>query len=91
MMGNIICYHLDHNSCIVGPNYAGSILSGGGSVPAPKATPELWDNMIDDFQRAALNTRLGIPLLYGIDAVHGNNNVYRATIFPHNVGLGATR
>ncbi len=59
-------------------------------MPAPKATPELWDNMIDDFQRAALNTRLGIPLLYGIDAVHGNNNVYGATIFPHNVGLGAT-
>ncbi|CAK9221404.1 unnamed protein product [Sphagnum jensenii] len=79
------------NSSVIQRYHIGSILSGGGSVPAPKATPELWDNMIDDFQRAALNTRLGIPLLYGIDAVHGNNNVYRATIFPHNVGLGATR
>jgi len=42
-------------------------------------------------QKAALKTRLGIPIIYGIDAVHGNNNVYNATIFPHNVGLGATR
>ncbi|MED6109994.1 hypothetical protein PIB30_038805 [Stylosanthes scabra] len=47
--------------------------------------------MIDGFQRSALKSRLGIPLIYGLDAVHGNNNVYGATIFPHNVGLGATR
>nr|GMD61642.1 lysosomal beta glucosidase-like [Ipomoea batatas] len=42
-------------------------------------------------KRGALSTRLGIPIIYGIDAVHGNNNVYKATIFPHNVGLGVTR
>lgn len=42
-------------------------------------------------QKAALSTRLGIPIIYGIDAVHGHNNVYNATIFPHNVGLGVTR
>jgi beta-glucosidase-like glycosyl hydrolase len=46
--------------------------------------------MVNAMQKDALSTRLGIPMLYGIDAVHGNNNVYKATIFPHNVGLGAT-
>jgi len=69
----------------------GSVLSGGGSVPAPNATAFQWNNMTDYFQRSALKTRLGIPLMYGIDAVHGHNNVYGATIFPHNIGLGATR
>jgi len=47
--------------------------------------------MIDGFQRSALASRLGISIIYGTDAVHGNNNVIGATIFPHNVGLGATR
>ncbi|RAL45950.1 hypothetical protein DM860_006104 [Cuscuta australis] len=71
--------------------FIGSLLSGGGSVPAPKATAEQWINMVNRFQRAALSTRLAIPMVYGIDAVHGNNNAYKATIFPHNIGLGATR
>ncbi|CAN6863532.1 unnamed protein product [Brassica oleracea] len=71
--------------------FIGNVLSGGGSVPAPKATPEAWVNMVNEIQKAALSTRLGIPMIYGIDAVHGNNNVYGATIFPHNVGLGVTR
>ena len=69
----------------------GSVLSGGGSVPAPKASVEAWVNMVNKMQKAALSTRLGIPMIYGIDAVHGHNNVYKATIFPHNIGLGATR
>lgn len=69
----------------------GSVLSGGGSVPAKQASPETWVDMVNDFQKGSLSTRLGIPLIYGIDAVHGHNNVYKATIFPHNVGLGATR
>ncbi|KAL7113880.1 hypothetical protein ACP275_04G086700 [Erythranthe tilingii] len=47
--------------------------------------------MIDGLQKGALETRLGIPIIYGTDAVHGNNNVYGTTIFPHNIGLGATR
>jgi beta-glucosidase len=47
--------------------------------------------MVDGYQRAALSTRLGIPILYGIDAVHGHANLHGATVFPHNVGLGATR
>ena len=69
----------------------GSVLSGGGSVPSPKATPATWVNMVNEIQKASLSTRLGIPMIYGIDAVHGHNNVYGATIFPHNVGLGVTR
>ncbi|XP_078154897.1 uncharacterized protein LOC144551002 [Carex rostrata] len=71
--------------------YIGSILSGGGSVPKEQATAADWVNMVNEFQKACLSTRLGIPMIYGIDAVHGHNNVYNATIFPHNVGLGATR
>ncbi|GMH23019.1 hypothetical protein Nepgr_024862 [Nepenthes gracilis] len=69
----------------------GSVLSGGGSVPAQKASPEVWIKMVNEFQNGSLSTRLGIPMIYGIDAVHGHNNVYKATIFPHNIGLGATR
>ncbi|KAL0729597.1 hypothetical protein Bca4012_025690 [Brassica carinata] len=71
--------------------FIGSVLSGGGSVPSPKATPATWVNMVNEIQKASLSTRLGIPMIYGIDAVHGHNNVYGATIFPHNVGLGVTR
>lgn len=69
----------------------GSLLSGGGSVPRLQATPQEWIDMVNDFQKGSLSSRLGIPMIYGIDAVHGHNNVYKATIFPHNVGLGATR
>jgi beta-glucosidase len=68
----------------------GSVLSGGGSVPAPN-TPQAWADMVDKFQKAALGTRLEIPLIYGVDSVHGHGNLYGATIFPHNIGLGATR
>jgi beta-glucosidase len=68
----------------------GSVLSGGGSVPAPN-TPQAWVDMVNSLQRAALDTPLRIPLVYGIDAVHGHGNVHGATIFPHNVGLGAAR
>ncbi|HZM79037.1 MAG TPA: glycoside hydrolase family 3 N-terminal domain-containing protein [Candidatus Limnocylindrales bacterium] len=68
----------------------GSLLSGGGSAPSPNNATS-WANMYDGFQNAALATPLGIPLIYGADAVHGHNNVVGATIFPHNIGLGATR
>ncbi|WP_205855990.1 glycoside hydrolase family 3 protein [Phytoactinopolyspora endophytica] len=68
----------------------GSVLSGGGSTPTPN-TPEAWVEMVNEFQSQALSTRLGIPLIYGIDAVHGHANVHGATVFPHNIGLGATR
>lgn len=69
--------------------YLGSILSGGNSEP-PDISPGGWAGVYDRFQEEALKTRLGIPLLYGIDAVHGHNNVLGAVVFPHNIGLGAT-
>lgn len=68
----------------------GSLLSGGGSTPKTNE-PKAWAEMYDMYQTEALKSRLQIPLLYGIDAVHGHNNVVGATIFPHNIGLGATR
>ncbi|KAM0929556.1 hypothetical protein ACQ4PT_001598 [Festuca glaucescens] len=71
--------------------FIGSVLSGGGSVPSPQASAEAWVSMVNAMQKDALSTRLGIPMIYGIDAVHGHGNVYKSTIFPHNVGLGATR
>ncbi|GMN23087.1 hypothetical protein TIFTF001_040419 [Ficus carica] len=71
--------------------YIGSVLSACGSGPSPDASLSDWANMINGLQKSALETRLGIPLLYGIDAVHGNGSIRDTTIFPHNVGLGATR
>lgn len=68
----------------------GSLLSGGGSVPTPN-TPAAWADMVDGYQTQALNTPLQIPLIYGIDSVHGDNNLVGATLFPHNIGIGATR
>jgi beta-glucosidase len=68
----------------------GSILSGGGSAPGSGTSPE-WADMTDVMHREALATRLAIPLVYGVDAVHGHGNVVGATIFPHNIGLGAAR
>ena len=67
----------------------GSVLSGGGSAPEYGNTAEDWNKRVNELRKAAADTRLGIPLLYGIDAVHGNNNVADAVIFPHNIGLGA--
>ena len=79
--GDIEKYHL------------GSLLSGGGSGPKNPANYTLqgWTDMVDRYQKHALNTRLHIPLLYGVDAVHGHNNIPGAVIFPHDIGLGCTR
>ncbi len=68
----------------------GSVLSGGGSVPAIN-TPTGWADMVDGYQNQALSTRLQIPMIYGVDAVHGHSNVVGATILPHNIGLGSSR
>src|SRR3954454_21648173 len=81
---------VDKDTTIITKDNLGSLLSGGGSVPTPN-TPESWADMVDRYQRAALNTRLHIPLIYGVDTVHGDGNMYGATVFPHNIGLGATR
>lgn len=68
----------------------GSVLSGGGGNPTPN-NKQTWRDLVSSYQEAALKSRLGIPLIYGVDAVHGHNNVVGAVIFPHNIGLGATR
>ena len=74
--------------------HIGSILNGGGSWPTDKADGPLaaWLNMANLFYGASMDTgddRLAIPIIWGTDAVHGHNNVVGATIFPHNIGLGA--
>jgi len=66
----------------------GSVLSGGGSVPG-NGSFSAWNEMMTEYENASAGSSSGIPIIYGIDAVHGNNNVLAATIFPHNVGLGA--
>lgn len=67
----------------------GAILSGGGGSPRINQPAE-WLKMVNGYQEQAMQTRLAIPLLYGVDAVHGHSNVYGAVLFPHNIGLGAT-
>ncbi|WP_298818838.1 glycoside hydrolase family 3 protein [Chloroflexus sp.] len=67
----------------------GGILSGGGGYPTTENSPQAWAAMVNTFQQAALESRLGIPIIYGADGVHGHNNLYGAVIFPHNIGLGA--
>ncbi|MDF2698149.1 MAG: beta-N-acetylhexosaminidase, partial [Labilithrix sp.] len=70
--------------------FVGSVLSGGGSYPG-RGTAAEWVKMTDAFHAEARSTRLGIPLTYAVDAVHGHGNVTEATIFPHHIGLGCTR
>ena len=65
----------------------GSILSGGGSNPNPN-TPKSWKSMVKNYYDKSIQSVSGIPLIYGVDAVHGHNNVLGATIFPHNINLG---
>lgn len=74
--------------------FLGSLLSGGGegpNSPSSGGTATQWANMYDSYQNIAVQSRLGIPLIYGVDAVHGHNNVSGAVIFPHHLGMGATR
>ena len=78
------------NKADVRKYFLGSVLSGGSSDPADGNSPQSWLNYVNGFQNQALQTRLKIPLLYGIDAVHGHNNIDGATIFPHHIGMGAT-
>ncbi|HWD18754.1 MAG TPA: glycoside hydrolase family 3 N-terminal domain-containing protein [Verrucomicrobiae bacterium] len=69
--------------------FLGSVLSGGDSDPADNSV-QSWLKMAMEFQELSLQTRLKIPIIYGVDAVHGHNNVLGAVIFPHNIGMGAT-
>ncbi len=69
----------------------GSILAGGNSGPYgdERASGAKWDELVDKFRAVSRGSGAGIPILFGVDAVHGHSNVPNATIFPHNVGLGA--
>jgi len=75
----------------VGQYGIGSVLNGGGSWPGrdKHASPQAWLDLADAYWAASKATRTKIPVIWGIDAVHGNSNVYGATLFPHNIGLGA--
>ncbi|KAL9229842.1 hypothetical protein vseg_005267 [Gypsophila vaccaria] len=86
-----IDYEVASSSDVVKSYMIGSVLSGGDSAPLPEATAEYWISIVNRYQEEALSTRLAIPMIYGIDAVHGHANVFHATVFPHNVGLGAAR
>ena len=74
--------------------HLGSILNGGGSFPNKNknSTMQDWLSLADDYYLASQDTSgggAGIPIVWGTDAVHGHNNVVGATLFPHNIGLGA--
>jgi beta-glucosidase len=71
--------------------FLGSVLSGGSSDPKSGNGLVDWTDHYDSLQSRTQKTRLRIPLLYGIDAVHGHSNVLNAVIFPHNIGLGCSR
>src|SRR5579863_6293891 len=71
--------------------FLGSVLSGGSSDPKEGNSLLAWTNLYDRLQQHSALTRLKIPILYGVDAVHGHNNVLGAVIFPHDIGLGCTR
>lgn len=75
--------------------HIGSILNGGGTTPNNDkyASVQDWANLAQAFYEASMDEsdgKIGIPIIWGSDAIHGNNNLYGATIFPHNIGLGAT-
>src|ERR1035437_8929005 len=74
----------------IGGLFLGSVLCGGSSDPDSGNTLKDWTGLYEEAQKHALGTRLAIPLLFGIDAVHGHNNVLGAVVFPHNIGLGCT-
>jgi beta-glucosidase len=69
----------------------GSVLSGGGADPVEGNTLQAWTDTVDRLIAISRKSRLGIPILYGVDAVHGHSNVLGATVYPHNVALGCTR
>jgi len=71
--------------------FIGSVLSGGNSDPSEGNSLQSWTDLYDRVQEEAMKTRLAIPVLYGIDAVHGHSNVLGAVMFPHNIALGCTR
>lgn len=79
-----------HNLNDIAKYELGTLMSGSGAKPDDN-TPEGWLQMVNNFQSYSKKTCLGIPLLYGVDANHGHSNVFGATIFPHFIGLGASK
>ena len=73
----------------IATKFIGSVIHTSGPTPGEDAAG--WQERFISLQKKALSTRLGIPLLFGVDAVHGQNTFEGATIFPHNIGMGATR
>lgn len=73
--------------------HLGSVLNGGGSFPNNNKYAKVsdWVKLADEYYKASLDSKAGIPIIWGTDAVHGHNNVFGATIFPHNIGLGASQ
>lgn len=94
-IGQIIMAEIQHVSPREASRYhLGGVLNGGGSYPGLKrsATADEWSALADAYYNASTTGRgTKIPVLWGTDAVHGHNNVRGATLFPHNIGLGATR
>jgi len=85
-----IDWKLANNTDDVRKYFIGSVLNGAESRPEPN-TQENWIKLVNSMQTRALGTRLGIPMIWGTDAVHGNALVKGATVFPHNIGMGCTR
>ena len=77
------------NKSDIATYFLGSVLSGGNSDPPDGNSPQSWLKFATGFEAYASQTRLKIPIIYGIDAVHGHNNIDGAVIFPHNIGMGA--
>ena len=73
--------------------FIGSVLSGGGAPPNEDQYASLldWVSLADQYHHASVKGGSPIPIIWGVDAVHGHNNLYGATLFPHNIGIGATR
>src|SRR5881275_1159482 len=73
--------------------YIGSVLNGGGAWPSMNmhSSVDDWLKLSDEFYRASMSTdmKVKVPVIWGVDAVHGHNNIYGATLFPHNIALGA--
>ena len=93
-VGQIMMVEISHISPSEVKEYSiGAILNGGGSFPYGKKNHNVedWRKLADEYYLASKNSNLGIPVIWGTDAVHGHNNLKGAVLFPHNIGLGATR
>jgi len=92
-VGQIMMVEISHITPEEVKDYSiGAILNGGGSFPYGKKNHSIkdWQNLADEYFNASKSSRIGVPVIWGTDAVHGHNNLKGAVLFPHNIGLGAT-